>query len=343
MAQKPALSATQHSLLKIAVWTVLFQIAWGWKRLATVLDLGELGGPDDFLRLHQIQNWMAGQGWFDLSVMRMFPPDGADIHWSRLVDVPIAAMILFFNVFFEQELAARLATAIWPTLLLIAVVIVLTRICDRLIPNYNRLLPLLFAVLCISSLAEFRPGRIDHHNIQILLFTLVILGLVNRDTRWGDYLMGAAMALSISIGLDVAALFVLILAFLGYEWAAGHDVGGRGLRRLAISIAGSSLILYLLNFAPENYLDSHCDANSLVYLSALLLLAFSFVSLSFLSASTDRSSSSGRFILRLVAGGIFGIASVAILLSVFPQCADGPYGQLSEQAVSRWKIGRAHV
>ena len=71
---------------KIVFWTLAFQIAWNWRSLGPVLREGELVGPDDFLRMHQVHNFLSGQGWFDMRAYRMFPPDGADIHWSRLVD-----------------------------------------------------------------------------------------------------------------------------------------------------------------------------------------------------------------------------------------------------------------
>ena len=51
--------------------------------------------PDDALRLAQVRDLLAGQAWYDLHQYRMTPPDGTLMHWSRLVDLPIAGMILF--------------------------------------------------------------------------------------------------------------------------------------------------------------------------------------------------------------------------------------------------------
>ena len=137
--------------------------------------------------------------------------------------MPIAALIWLFEWFTDFETAWRLAAIVWPTLLAVATVWVLVLICDQLIDRYNRLLPLLFSVLCTSSIAEFVPGRVDHHNVQILLFTLVVLGLVLRPALKGDVLIGACIALSIAIGLDAAIVLVPILAYVGFEWAWGTD------------------------------------------------------------------------------------------------------------------------
>ena len=53
-----------------------------------------LGDTDDNMRIMQVRAWLHGQGWYDLRQHRLNPPVGANIHWSRLVDLPIAGLIL---------------------------------------------------------------------------------------------------------------------------------------------------------------------------------------------------------------------------------------------------------
>lgn len=50
-----------------------------------------LPDTDDAMRLVQIRDLLAGQGWFDMSQHRLMPPNGAGMHWSRLVDAPSPA------------------------------------------------------------------------------------------------------------------------------------------------------------------------------------------------------------------------------------------------------------
>ena len=50
-----------------------------------------IGDNDSLLRLVEIRDLLGGQGWFDLHQYRMGPPGGFVMHWSRLVDAPIAA------------------------------------------------------------------------------------------------------------------------------------------------------------------------------------------------------------------------------------------------------------
>lgn len=92
--------------LVCAIWLV-------WQKWAAIKGLALLD-TDDNMRLQQVRDWMAGQAWFDLRQHRLSPPDGADIHWSRLVDLPLAGLILLFKPFASTAFAERAATAIAP-------------------------------------------------------------------------------------------------------------------------------------------------------------------------------------------------------------------------------------
>ncbi|MBW7946896.1 MAG: hypothetical protein H3C60_10760, partial [Sphingomonadaceae bacterium] len=48
----------------------------------------DLPDTDDAQRLMQVRDWLGGQAWGDVDQHRMNPPAGADMHWSRLVDLP---------------------------------------------------------------------------------------------------------------------------------------------------------------------------------------------------------------------------------------------------------------
>ena len=50
--------------------------------------------PDDQLRLVQLRDFLGGQSWWDSSQYRLNAPDGAPMHWSRLIELPLAAIIL---------------------------------------------------------------------------------------------------------------------------------------------------------------------------------------------------------------------------------------------------------
>ena len=75
-----------------------------------------LGDTDDNMRIMQVRALLNGQGWFDLRQYRLNPPFGANIHWSRLVDLPIAGLILALRPLLGGAGAERWAVAIAPLL-----------------------------------------------------------------------------------------------------------------------------------------------------------------------------------------------------------------------------------
>jgi len=75
-----------------------------------------LGDTDDNMRMMQVRGLLGGQGWFDLRQYRLNPPVGANIHWSRLVDLPIAGLILLLRPLIGGAAAERWAVGIAPLL-----------------------------------------------------------------------------------------------------------------------------------------------------------------------------------------------------------------------------------
>src|SRR4051812_15147414 len=84
---------------------------------------------DSMLRLVEIRDLIGGQGWFDLHQYRMGAQGGFVMHWSRLVDATIAAIILAVTA-----LTGKLATGetfallAWTTPLMAAALAFLLRI-----------------------------------------------------------------------------------------------------------------------------------------------------------------------------------------------------------------------
>src|SRR5881628_3499474 len=105
-----------------AHWKLVALVVWvgfcGWfifSEWNSIRYFG-LGDTDDNMRIMQVRGLLHGQGWFDLRQYRMNPPFGANIHWSRLVDLPIAGLILALRPFLGGAAAERWAVAIAPML-----------------------------------------------------------------------------------------------------------------------------------------------------------------------------------------------------------------------------------
>lgn len=324
---------------KIVLWTLLFQLAWSWRSVPPLLSEGAMRDTDDLMRLFQVRSFLGGQGWYDLVNHRLDPPVGADIHWSRLVDLPLAVLTLFFDLFTSPVMAERLAALVWPSFLIVAAVLVLVAIARRLEPSVNPLLVVLLSVLCVHAQLEFSPGRIDHHGLQILLFYAALLFVIADDIRLGRFLAGAAIAASISVGLDAIVLIALVFCWLVLEFVRGRD-NGRGLIQVAGGIAIAAPLLFILNFPPQKWLIAACDANSAFYFSALMLVAATYASLWFLA---PRISTGPRLPLgidsgRLSTAALLGLVALGGLYAVNPECLAGPYGTLDPQLVKRWLV-----
>ena len=93
------------ALLLALAWllAVLQLVAQHW---ATTADA--LLDTDDAMRLVQMRDFIAGQGWYDLHQPRINPPAGYDSHWSRLIDAGLAGLLWMFGRVVEPAMAERL-------------------------------------------------------------------------------------------------------------------------------------------------------------------------------------------------------------------------------------------
>lgn len=89
-------------------------------------------GPDDYTRMLEVRDLLAGQSWYDVSQYRMDAPIGASMHWSRIVDVPLAGIFLFFNLFLSPLAAEKVAMIVVPLLYLLPALFALQAIMKRL-------------------------------------------------------------------------------------------------------------------------------------------------------------------------------------------------------------------
>ena len=92
----PELFFRHWRLVLVAAW-LLYIVVIVSSRWTSIQALG-LPDTDDNLRLAQVRALLEGQGWYDLTQHRFDPAHGgANIHWSRLVDLPIAGLILLLK------------------------------------------------------------------------------------------------------------------------------------------------------------------------------------------------------------------------------------------------------
>ena len=64
-----------------------------------------IANSDDLMRLVEVRDLLAGQSWFDMHQYRLGLEGGTLMHWSRLVDAPIASIVMALTALTERELA----------------------------------------------------------------------------------------------------------------------------------------------------------------------------------------------------------------------------------------------
>ena len=284
-----------------------------------------LNDTDDNIRFVQVKDWLAGQGWYDLRQYRLDPPAGFNIHWSRLVDLPIAGLMLLFRAFVEPGLADRLACAIAPMIPLLPLMLALGFIARRLAGGNGWILAALAPFAAQMGISMFVPMRIDHHGWQLALTVTMLAGLIDRNWLRGGIIAGVSSALSIAIGMEMIVYLAAGGALIALRWVFKEGAGRRMLP-YALSLAGSVSVLFLL-FASYANRQMVCDAISPIWVAIFGAVGAGLTLLALLPLR--------RWPARLGAGLVVGAAVAAFAWLNWPQCLTGAY-QISPELERLW-------
>jgi hypothetical protein len=273
-----------------------------------------LSDTDDNLRFAQVRALLAGQGWYDLRQYRIDPPGGISVHWSRLVDLPIAGLILILKPVLGNGLAARWACAIAPLLAFGAALWGMMLTVRRLVDRWAFLLAPALLVCAATSMQMWSPLRIDHHGWQLATLIVAVAGMADPERRRGGITAGVATAASLSIGLELLPYLAVTGALIAFWWAIDRDQAPR-LFGYGVSLGAGATLGYLL-FASFDNAAPLCDALTPVYLSTLVLAGALAAGLATLP--TERRTA------RMAAALVGGAALALFFAKVWPQCLGRP-------------------
>ncbi|HZY69146.1 MAG TPA: hypothetical protein VFE52_11185, partial [Devosia sp.] len=204
----------------VASWA-LIAAAFALRAWATAGTNPLILDTDDAMRLTIVHDLLAGQGWFEFTQYRLNTPYGAPMHWSRLVDLPIAALLVLLRPLVGAGAADLVVAYLWPTLLLFPFLWLTARLALRLGGRATVWPALLLPAFSLVTMAEFIPGRFDHHNIQIVL-ALVMLGSAIGALTRPVFAVGAGVAAGLAMTIGIESLPVVgatVMAF-GLSWVA---------------------------------------------------------------------------------------------------------------------------
>ena len=310
-------------LVVFVLW--LLVCAWFLYQKWTDIRYFGLGDTDDNMRIMQVRGLLHGQGWFDLRDYRMNPPFGANIHWSRLVDLPIAGLILGLRPFLGGPAAERWGVAIAPMLPYLLLLFSLVLTARRLIHPLAYPFALLATLFADSTNGMFMPERIDHHGWQLAFLALSIAGIADPKRVRGGLVLGITSALSLAIGLEMIIYLALAGAAMVLFWVDDVEQSER-LRAYALSMTGGVAFSFLV-FASYDNRAAVCDVLSPVYVSDAMLGGALMYALAWLSPADWRR----RLVLALIAGAIIA----GFHASMWPQCLQKPE-HISPEAQRLW-------
>jgi hypothetical protein len=315
----------------LAVWTLVVAFFLVHDTAAAVKGFGD---TDDATRMVMVRALLHGRGWWDQTITRFQPPVGVVMHWSRLLDGALAGLDGALSAVLgpaRGEMAMRL---MWPLLLIGPTVAAALAVTRRVAGEATDARPAILAAAaaCAAGLAlyaQFHPGRIDHHNVQILLWLAAWAGASARRPRLGGALCGVAMGLGLAIGLEALLFYAAIAGFIALHFV--WDVEGRArLRPFALGLVATTTVAFLVQTPPARWGLSACDALALnlvagIGLGAAALLAASFVG--------------GGRAGRLAAVGGAGVCAAIAYFGVDPHCLHGPFADIDPAIRPIWLAG----
>lgn len=293
---------------------------------------------DSMMRLVQVRDLIAGQGWYDYTQYRMGLEGGFVMHWSRIVDLPVAAMIVAAGFVTGSVATGELfAGVLWPTLLLALSLWAIIG-SARVLGGEQAAFPAaLIGAMSLYSIGIFAPGALDHHNLQLTLCLLGLWAILRGPSSGHGLMAGAAMAATMAIGMETLPMVVAACGGI----AATYLLRGRC---QAAMTAGFGLGFALLSFAayvatvgPTHWLDVHCDAFSVAQLSIATVGGFGLAAVTVLPmAGRSRTA-------RLIALGALGVVLAVLVVGAYPQCLADPYAGLDARLQTLWlsAIGEA--
>lgn len=308
----------------LAVWllgaALMLFAGWGAFSPAHFLD------GDDALRLQQVRDLLAGQGWFDLTQNRIAPPDGVPMHWTRIVDLPIATVIVLLRPLLGMAQAEVVAIVLVPLLTLLAAVALTARLAARQFGAKAGAIAALLVLTAVPASFRMMPLRIDHHGWQYVLALVALNGMASRSVRGGGAVAGLALALSLAISLESLPLAVIFAGVCALRLLRGDD---RWLVSFMASLALGGAGLFLLTRGLGDLAD-YCDALSPVHVAVLLWVAG--VCALALPRLRTRPPALGMAVL-----GMAGLGAVAIMGLRAPQCLSADaFGALDPLVKTVW-------
>jgi hypothetical protein len=292
------------------------------------------GDTDDAMRLVLARQLLNGRGWWDQRELVLQPPVGVYMHWSRLLDGGIAGMERVFSWFLSWRDAETATRFLWPLMWIFPAVgasLVIARRLGERTPAVSWAIGIAAVILAahLPLYNQFRPGRVDHHDAQMVFFLLAFAGAVQPvRRRWGAALAGVATGLGCAIGLEALVFQALIGAAIAlrFVFAAEEE---QSLDGYGAGLVIAILAAFLIQTPPTRWLTPACDALAWNLVVGIVVAGLGLIG----AARLTRTR--GPWV-RLLALGVVGIAAGAAYLGLDHNCIHGPFADVDPRIKPFW-------
>ena len=293
------------------------------------LNAGPNYSTDDAMRLVQIRDLLAGQNWFDTTQYRLDPPEGLLMHWSRLIDAPLAGIIRLGTILgLPAARTEEIAVLIWPASMLLVFLLGVARLARELGGPLAPQFAIIFVALTAPIVHQFRYGGIDHHNAQLALLVWGLAFAVRTEVRTA-VAAGICCALAVAIGQENTPAIAAIAATVGLHWVIRGNAVKDTTIAFALTFAAGTLVLFAATVAASAYTIVWCDALSIAHVSATIIGGGG---LACLAASSIFNTVNRRLAGATTHGGI----TILALGLAFPECFGDPYLHVDPRLATLW-------
>ncbi|MBZ9855614.1 GtrA family protein [Mesorhizobium sp. CA13] len=290
------------------------------------------GDNDSLLQLVEVRDLLAGQGWFDLHQYRMGLEGGFVMHWSRLLDAPLALCMLALSALTgSAALGEQVVQVLWPLLQFWLALFSIMRAARAFAGEHAVLPAAVVGGAALYYLGIFSPGALDHHNVQLML-TLAGLALLLEAPRHRPAALfaGACATLALAIGMESAPY----AGTLGAVVALLFLVSGAGERLIArdfgLGVTAVSALVFIATIPASAWGQAQCDTFSTVQ---FVVAALAGAGLAVIASWRAANATYGR---RLVSLGLLAFVLILVVMFLFPQCLAAPYADLDPRLQQMW-------
>lgn len=232
---------------------------------------GRVPGAESMLRLAQVRDLIAGQGWFDLHQYRIAPGKAVSMDLSRLVDVPLWLSITLLTPFMGQPMAEQVTMIAVPLLVIGLILAAVGRLAWRLHGVESSVFTCLAIGFAPAIIEQVQPLRIDHYPYQILAAALALWAIAWRSPTMGGAAAGLAMAAGTMISLEMLPLAAAFAGVLALRWLREPQLRGWLVAYMQVMALGMVVLFALTRGVAD--LEVHCHAISPPQLGFFLVAA----------------------------------------------------------------------